>query len=99
MEDAADMLCQLGTYELNRGEVACAETRFRAALELLQPAKSDLLATLHHNLAVALLHQGNGTAELHAVMALASRSDKCSRGAQLDMDLLGSIRSGRGLAS
>lgn len=99
MEDAADVLRQLGTYELNRGEVACAEKRFRAAIDLLQPVKSDLLATLHHSLAVALLQQGKGTAELHAVMALASRSDKRSRGAQLDMDLLGSIRSGRGLAS
>jgi tetratricopeptide (TPR) repeat protein len=99
MEYAADLLRQIGCGEFDRGDALNAERRFRAAIELLPQARSELLASLHHNLSVALLSRGRDGAEAHAVIALASRPDKKSEGAQMDVDLLRSIRREGGLAS
>ncbi|MEO7733981.1 MAG: hypothetical protein ABIY55_23660, partial [Kofleriaceae bacterium] len=99
MEDAADLLRRLGSGELDRGELSRAELRFRTAIELLRPSRSETLASLHHCLALTLLAQGHDGAEVHAAIALASRPDSESPGAQMDLELLGNIRSGRGLAS
>jgi len=99
MEDAVDLLRRLGSGELDRGEFSRAEFRFRTAIELLRPSRSEMLASLHHCLALALLAQGRDGAEAHATIALASRPDRGSPGAQMDLELLGNIRSGRGLAS
>jgi hypothetical protein len=96
---AAEILHYLGQAELDHRDFAAAEARFYAAIELLKPTKSEFQASLYHGLALALLHQGKGTAELNAVTALASRTDKNSPGARADQALLREIRSGRGPAS
>lgn len=98
-DGAAETLHYLGVCVLDLGDFAAAEARFCAAIALLKPTKSEFQATLYHDLAISLFHQGKRTAELNAVTALASRTDKNSAGAKADQALLRTIRAGRGPAS
>lgn len=91
----ASALCEAGLHALNREDFVRAEAKFRSAIELLSPDLPDLLATLHHNLAVALLNQGNAEAVHHATTALDLRNDPHSDGAQEDRKLLDHLRGRR----
>jgi tetratricopeptide (TPR) repeat protein len=88
----ASALCQRALYALNHGDYPNAERRFRGAITLLSPhgQPSHLLALAHHNLAVALMLQGNEEAEHHAATALALRSN--SHLAEEDRSLLSRLR-------
>lgn len=59
-EEAARALRTAGLHALDREDFARAEAKFRAAIALLPSGPPDLLALLHHNLAVALFSQGQG---------------------------------------
>ena len=96
--EGATALCHVGVHALNRGDLARAESSFRRAIDLLSPGgQPDLLATLHHNLALVLQTQESADAVLHATAALALRTDKDSIGAHEDRELLEQLRGGRGL--
>lgn len=96
IEEAADLLRQLGCCELDAGNDAAAETRFRNALQLLWPrclrSNTDLRASLHHNLALALFRHDSRSAEMHAAIALGMRAEVNSLAAQADLKLLDRIR-------
>jgi tetratricopeptide (TPR) repeat protein len=90
----ASALCQSGLYALNHADYPGAERRFREAIVVLSPQASGapLLALAHHNLAIALLHQGSDEAEHHASTALALRADPQSHLAEQDRILLARLR-------
>lgn len=90
----ASAMCHSGLCALNHGDYHGAELRFRRAIELLAPPirLPHLVALAHHNLAVALMHQGRPGAEYHARTALALRPDPESHLAEQDRILLAKLR-------
>lgn len=93
--EVASALAEIASYALQRGFCARAEARLRAALELVSQGDSDdLLARLHHDLAVALLAQQSDLeeAEHHASTALGLRRDPRSQLASEDIALIARIR-------
>jgi tetratricopeptide (TPR) repeat protein len=93
----ASALAHSGLSALNHGDYAGAERRFRRVIDLLSTAgaQRNLLALAHHNLAVALRHQGHPDAARHAEAALAIRTDHDSHLADEDRILLTKLRERR----
>ena len=95
----ASALCHSGLCALNHGDYPGAERRFRRAIELLSPPmrRPHLLALVHHNLAIALMHQGRlEAAECHVRTAAALRPDPESHQAEEDRILLAKLCAQRG---
>ncbi len=95
----ASALCHSGLCALNHGDYPAAARRFRRAIELLSPPvrRPHLVALAHHNLAVALMHQGErDAAEYHVRTALALRPDPESHLAEEDRILLAKLCALRG---
>jgi len=96
--EEASALAEIGFHMLQRGYHARAETRFRAALALLSDDDPGYLrATLHHDLALALVEQGAAPdeAELHVTVALKLRESPRSQLASEDIALIARIRAQR----
>jgi len=96
--EEASALSELGGHLLKHGYHARAENRFRAALALLSNEDpAHLQATLHHDLALALLEQckDDDEAEFHVTVALNLRGDSRSQLASEDIALIARIRAQR----
>jgi len=96
--EQASALAEIGFHLLRRGYHARAETRLRVALALLSDDDPAYLrATLHHDLALALVEQGRepDEAELHVTAALNLRESPSSQLASEDIALIARIRAQR----
>ena len=93
--ERAHALHELGLHALRHANYAEAEARLRDAVDLLPLEKSDFLATIHHNLAVATWGNGQQSrAEFHALTSLELRVTTASLAAERNRELLAQIREG-----